>query len=61
MAYEIKLKGYNKIIAEKMLRDIVMICDECNLNYWLEGGTLLGIFREGRLLPWDNDIDISVT
>jgi phosphorylcholine metabolism protein LicD len=60
MAYGIKLKGYNKIIAEKMLRDIVMICDECNLNYWLEGGTLLGIFREGRLLPWDNDIDISV-
>lgn len=60
MAYDIKLDGGNKIVAEKMLKDIIMICDECDINYWLEGGTLLGIYREDRLLPWDNDIDISV-
>lgn len=61
MAYRTKLNGNNKKIAEKMLKDIVMICEECNINYWLEGGTLLGIYRENRLLPWDNDLDISVS
>ena len=27
----------------------------------LEAGTLLGIVRENRLLPWDNDMDITIT
>lgn len=60
MAYRIRLEGKNKIIAERMLKDIVKICEKCGINYTLEAGTLLGIFREQRLLPWDNDIDISV-
>ncbi len=25
-----------------------------------EGGTLLGVFRENRLLPWDNDMDLTI-
>ena len=40
MAYDIKLDGGNKIVAEKMLKDIIMICDECDINYWLEQWTL---------------------
>ena len=60
MAYDITLEGKNKIIAERMLESIAKILDDCDIQYWLEGGTLLGIRREGRLLPWDNDIDISM-
>ena len=30
------------------------------INYFLEGGTLLGIVRDGDLLPWDHDVDISI-
>ena len=60
MAYDITLEGKNKIIAERMLESVAKILSECNINYWLEGGTLLGIRREKRLLPWDNDIDISM-
>ena len=34
---------------------------EMNLVYWLDGGTLLGAFREnGGLLAWEDDVDISV-
>ena len=44
----------------KILRDVAMVLDEGNIHYWLEGGTLLGIIREQRLLPWDNDMDISM-
>ncbi|MCP4429395.1 MAG: LicD family protein [Gammaproteobacteria bacterium] len=60
MAYAITLEGKNKLIAESMLRDIAALLDSCSIRYWLEGGTLLGIRRENRLLPWDNDIDLSI-
>lgn len=31
-----------------------------NYNYYISFGTLLGIVREGDLLAWDDDIDISI-
>ncbi len=60
MAYDITLEGKNLVQAEKLLSDVITIFESCNVNYWLEGGTLLGLRREGRLLPWDNDLDISI-
>ena len=60
MAYDITLEGKNLKEAERLLEKTIRIFDECNINYWLEGGTLLGIRRENRLLPWDNDMDISL-
>ncbi|MBC8192086.1 MAG: LicD family protein [Candidatus Marinimicrobia bacterium] len=52
--------GNNLQIAEKMLRDVTRICDLVSAPYWLEGGTQIGLVREQRLLPWDNDMDISM-
>ena len=60
MAYDITLEGDNLIEAEKLLSDVITLFELCNVRYWLEGGTLLGLRREGRLLPWDNDLDISI-
>ncbi len=60
MAYDITLEGKNMIIAERMLERIAKLLETCDIQYWLEGGTLLGIRREGRLLPWDNDVDVSM-
>jgi len=60
MAYNITLEGKNKVIAERMLKKMAIIFDRCNIDYWIEGGTLLGIKRENRLLPWDNDVDMSM-
>lgn len=60
MAYDITLEGKNLIEAEKLLVDVISIVENCNVEYWLEGGTLLGLRREGRLLPWDDDLDISL-
>ena len=34
--------------------------DRAGLHWHLEGGTLLGIVRDGDLLPWDTDMDVSV-
>ena len=52
--------GNNLQIAEKMLRDVTRICDLVSAPYWLEGGTQIGLVREQRLLPWDNDMDLSI-
>ncbi len=54
------LEGKNGIVALKMLEDVSDILEKNNIEFWLESGTLLGIVREGRLLPWDNDVDISI-
>ena len=60
MAGKTKLEGKNLKIALKLLRDVTTEMESANIPYWLEGGTLLGIIRENRILPWDNDMDISM-
>jgi phosphorylcholine metabolism protein LicD len=60
MGYNINLKGKNKIIAEDLLFNITSLLENHKIEYCLEGGTLLGLYRENRLLPWDSDVDISI-
>lgn len=45
---------------EKLLNEVLDIFCGCEFDYWISQGTLLGLVRENRVLPWDNDIDISV-
>ncbi len=51
------MTGTTALEQLRVLRDIV---SASGLTWWLDSGTLLGIVREGRLLPQDHDIDISV-
>jgi lipopolysaccharide cholinephosphotransferase len=55
-----KLTGKNLPVAEKMLEVVTTALEKKHIWYCLDGGTLLGIMREQRLLPWDNDIDLCV-
>ena len=45
---------------DKIFKDICNLLLVNNVNYWVCHGTLLGIIRENRLLPWDHDIDLAV-
>ena len=60
MAGKTRLEGKNLDIALRMLHVVTTELESVSIPYWLEGGTLLGVIRENRLLPWDNDMDISM-
>jgi phosphorylcholine metabolism protein LicD len=56
-----QLTGKHAKLAMKMLHAITTILDTNNVPYFLDGGTLLGIIRENRLLPWDTDMDAGIS
>ncbi len=45
---------------DKNFKLVIKILNENSINYWICHGTLLGILRDGNLIPWDHDIDIAV-
>ena len=47
-------------IDDKTLKDASKLLRDNGINFWVCHGTLLGIIRENRLLPWDRDIDLAV-
>ena len=41
------------------LKDLINIFNECNIFYWLQGKTLLGMVRDNKLIKNDNDEDVG--
>jgi len=61
MSGNITLEGDNARRAEQMLLQSARILTRAKVPFCIDGGTLLGIIREDRLLPWDNDMDLYVS
>lgn len=53
--------NYLKSQLCKVLFELDLVCRENNICYSLHGGTLLGAERNGQFIPWDDDVDISMT
>lgn len=60
MAGGVRLEGVVAEKATQMLNEVVDILDRNNVEYMLDCGTLLGVIRENRLLPWDTDVDLCI-
>jgi phosphorylcholine metabolism protein LicD len=44
----------------ELFRQAVACLQKANLNFWVDQGTLSGLVREGRIIPWDMDFDMGV-
>ncbi|CAL8069066.1 unnamed protein product [Calicophoron daubneyi] len=44
----------------RILQQWIRFADENKIMWWISSGTLLGAVRDGNMIPYDLDIDISV-
>lgn len=60
MAYkEGELEELHKHLYD-ILAHTIEVCNKLGINYFINGGSAIGAFYEGEILPWDDDIDLCM-
>ena len=54
------IKEIQRVMLNIMI-EIDSLCRRHDIDYWLSDGTLLGAIRHEGFIPWDDDMDISMT
>jgi len=44
----------------ELFRIVAKVLNRHNIKFYLDFGTLIGAMRDGKLIPWDDDMDISL-
>ena len=66
---EVTSENYNEIVENNkkyyqnritLFKIIINLMEKNNIPYFIDCGTLLGAFRNNKMIPHDNDLDMSV-
>lgn len=44
----------------KLLGEFDALCNDNNIDYWINFGTLIGAIRHKGFIPWDDDTDLGI-
>lgn len=47
-------------IQKEILKDVIKVCEENNINVFAVFGSALGVVRHQGFIPWDDDIDVAM-
>ncbi len=50
----------SQLLQLSLLKIIDKICNDNQLRYWIDSGSLLGAIRHKGFIPWDDDLDICL-
>lgn len=50
----------NHMIEAQRLGEIGDVLSAAGIPWWVDNGTLLGVYRHNGFIPWDEDIDVSI-
>ncbi|MCM1182519.1 MAG: LicD family protein [Roseburia sp.] len=61
------MKEYDDVTLKKLqlleleiLKDLINVCEEFDLNYFAFAGTAIGAIRHKGFIPWDDDLDVGM-
>jgi len=58
---EIQLKNDDLLlISQSLMLNIAELFNKNHIKYHIDHGTLLGLIRDNKILPWDIDIDFAI-
>ncbi len=58
--HQVQFDSESEKAAVKFMHKNVSVMNETGIDFWIEGGTLLGALRDQKLIPWDHDLDFGM-
>ena len=58
--HEVQFDSESEKKAVSFMHQNVSVMNASGIDFWIEGGTLLGALRDQKLIPWDHDLDFGM-